>query len=97
MTKINIEGYSMKCDYHTYITLFRDDKFIRRYDNNLYDDNPNKDEYYAEHIIAAIEKRTGMKITDIPIIGHIEDFDEMRFLYGGYKKGADWSYSGTYG
>ncbi len=31
-----------------------------------------------------------MKITDIPIIGRIEDFDGLRFLYGGFKEGSEW-------
>ena len=85
-----MKGYSMNCFSHTYITLFYNDKFIHCYDNDLHDDNPQKDEYYAENIIASIEKRTKMKITDIPIIGRIEDFDGLRFLYGGFKKGSEW-------
>ncbi len=87
---MKIQGYSMKCSGHNYITLCYDGKFVHCYDNAQHDDNPNKDEYYTEHIIASIEKRTRMKITDIPIIGHVEDFDGMRFLYGGFKKGSEW-------
>ena len=78
---VKIQGYSMKCSGHNYITLYYNGKFVHCYDNDLHDDNPNKDEYYTEHIIASIEKRTRMKITDILIIGHVEDFDGMRFLY----------------
>ena len=87
---MKIQGYSMKCSHHNYITLFYDDKFVHCYDNDLHNDNPTKDEYYTEHIIASIEKRTRMKITDIPIIGYVEDFDGMRFLHGGFKKGSEW-------
>ena len=87
---MKIQGYSMKCSGHNYITLCYDGKFVHCYDNAQHDDNPNKDEYYTEHNIASIEKRTRMKITDIPIIGHVEDFDGMLFLYGGFKKGSEW-------
>ena len=81
-----INGWSMKCDCHNYITLFYDGKNVRCFDN----DNSANNEYYAENIIAAIEKRTRMKITEIPVIGNIEDFDGLRFLKGGFKKGAEW-------
>lgn len=89
-TPIKIKGWSMECSCHNYITLYYDGKFIHCFDNALHFDNPAKDEYYTEHIIAAIEKRTKLKITDIPIIGQIEDFDGMRFLHGGFKNGAEW-------
>lgn len=85
-----IEGWSMKCFCHNYIELYYDGKFVYCFDNNLHIEDSAKDEYYTEHIIASIEKRTKMKITDIPIIGCIEDFDGMRFLHGGFKKGAEW-------
>ena len=85
-----VKGYLMECTCHNYISLYYNGKFIRCYDNSLFRDNPNEDEYYTEHIIAAIEKRTRKKITEIPIIGKIEDFDGLRFLYGGFKKGSDW-------
>ncbi len=84
------KGYSMRCDSHTYITLFYDGQFVHCFDNELHLDDPSKDEYYTEHIIATIEKRTKMKITDIPIIGCVEDFDGLRFLHGGFKKGHEW-------
>ncbi len=54
------QRWSMKCDCHTYITLFYDDKFVRCYDNDCYWENENTNEYYMEHVIAQIEKRTGM-------------------------------------
>lgn len=85
-----IKGFSMKCSGHNYITLYYDGKFVHCYDNAIHRDNEAEDEYYTEHIIKSIEKRTRMKITDIPIIGHVEDFDGMRFLYGGFRKGAEW-------
>lgn len=85
-----VKGWSMRCGSHNYISLYYDGNFVRCYDNDLYRENPHEDEYYTEHIIAAIEKRTGMKIKDIPIIGRIEDFDGLRFLNGGFKKGSEW-------
>ena len=88
--RITIEGWSMECSGHNYITLYYDGRFVHCFDNNLHIENSPKDEYYTEHIIATIERRTKMKITDIPIIGHVEDFDGMRFLHGGFKKGAEW-------
>lgn len=88
--QVTIKGWSMKCSCHTYITLYYDGKFIHCFDNDLHSDNLLKDEYYTEHIIAAIEKRTHLKVTDIPIIGHIEDFDGMRFLHNGFTRGSEW-------
>lgn len=85
-----IEGWAMRCGCHTYITLYYDGSPVRCYDNDYHDDNVVKDEYYTERIIDKIERRTKMKITDIPIIGRIEDFDGMRFLKGGFKKGSEW-------
>ena len=89
-SRITIEGWSMECGCHTYITLYYNGRFVRCFDNDLHIVNSQKDEYYTEHIIEAIERRTRMKITDIPIIGHVEDFDGMRFLHAGFKKGAEW-------
>lgn len=88
--RVEIKGWSMECSGHNYLTLYFNGKFVHCFDNNVFRDNPEKDEYYTEHIIAAIEKRTRMKITDIPIIGCVEDFDGMRFLHGGFKKGSEW-------
>lgn len=88
MTEIN--GYSIKCSGHNYVTLYYNGEFVHCFDNDLYSDNEREDEYFTEHIIATIEKRTGMKITEIPIIGKVEDFDGLRFLNGGFKKGSDW-------
>lgn len=85
-----IKGFSIECKGHNYINLYYDGKLVHCYDNDLHLDNETKDEYYTEHIIKSIEKRTRTKITDIPIIGHVEDFDGMRFLNGGFRKGAEW-------
>lgn len=84
------QRWSMKCDSHTYITLFYDDKFIRCYDNDYFNENEKNNNYYMEYVIEKIEKRTGLKITDINIIGDVEDFDGLRFLNGGFKKGREW-------
>lgn len=84
-----MEGWSMKCSCHTYITLMYDDKFVKCFDNCC-SRKVGLNEYYAENIISAIEKRTGMKITDIPIVGKVSDFDGLRFLNGGFKKGSEW-------
>lgn len=83
-------GYTIRCGGHKYITLEYDGKFIRCYDNDFYSNDERIDCYYTEHIIEQIEKRTGKKINEIPIKGHVEDFDGLRFLYGGFKKGTDW-------
>lgn len=90
MEGVKIKNWSMKCFNHNYIELYYDDKFVHCFDNDIHNENPLKDEYYTEHIIAAIEKRTKMKITEIPVIGSVEDFDGMRFLHGGFKKGSEW-------
>ena len=85
----NANGYWMYCSSHNYITLMHGDDFIHCYDNNLYSDDERKDEYYTEHIIKSIERRTGIKFNDIPIKGKIEDFDGLRFLCGGFRKGSE--------
>lgn len=43
-----------------YRAVVKDDKFVRCYDNDCYWENENTNEYYMEHVIAQIEKRTGM-------------------------------------
>lgn len=90
MENKTIQGYSMRCSGHNYVSLFYDGKLVHCYDNNLRSDNPRYNEYYAEDIISKIEKRTRMKITDIPIIGCVDDFDGLRFMNGGFKKGHEW-------
>lgn len=74
------EKYTIRCTSHTYITLEWDNKFIACYDN---------DRQYMEEIVNLIEKRTRMKFADIDRKGSIEDFDGLRFLHGGFKKGHE--------
>lgn len=62
--------YKIKAASHTYVTLFYGETFVCCYDN---------DRIKGEDIIEQIEKRTGMKITDIPIIGTVQDFDGFFF------------------
>ena len=76
-----IKGWSIRCSSHTYVTLMYDGKFVICLDN---------DTQYMELIINYVEKRTQLKFTDIPILGSIEDFDGLRFLNGGFKKGYEW-------
>ncbi len=74
-----IGTYTIKCSWHTYVTLEWNDQFVRCYDNDM---------TYMEDIIADIEKRTRQKFNEIHRKGNIEDFDGLRFLFGGFKKGA---------
>lgn len=74
------ETYTIRCTCHTYVTLEYGGQFVRCYDNDM---------DYMEGIIEAIEKRTKTRFSDIPRIGLIEDFDGLRFLAGGFKKGAE--------
>ena len=75
-----MSGYTIRCGSHTYVTLEYDDKLVFCYDNDM---------TYMEEIIAKIEKRTGMKFEDIPRKGYVRDFDGLRFLIGGFKKGRE--------
>lgn len=72
-----MEGYSMKCGGHTYVSLFWNDKFIHCYDNDM---------TYMEDIISAIEKRTKQSFYSIPIIGNKDDFNGLRFRVGGWRR-----------
>lgn len=72
-----MEGYSIRCGGHTYITLEYNDKFILCLDNGM---------QYAEEMIYKIEKRTGMKFQDIQIKGGKDDFSGLRFFNGGWKR-----------
>ena len=74
------EPYTIRCTCHTYITLEWNDKFIACYDNDM---------QYMEEIIEKIEKRTGQKFNTIQRKGGIQDFDGLRFLHGGFKKGTE--------
>ena len=57
---MKIDGYSIRCNCHIYITLNWNGQFLFCLDN---------DSFYAEEMIYQIEKRTGMKFQDIPIEG----------------------------
>lgn len=74
------EPYTIRCTSHTYVTLEWNDKFIACYDNDM---------QYMEVIIEKIEKRTGQKFNMIRRKGSIQDFDGLRFLHGGFKKGTE--------
>lgn len=58
--------YKIKATCHTYVTLLLGDQFIHCYDNDF---------TKAEDIIDQIEKRTGKSISEIDIIGSVDDFD----------------------
>lgn len=72
-----MEGYTIRCGCHTYITLEWNDKFIFCLDNDL---------IYAEEMIYEIEKRTKMNFQDIQIKGRKEDFSGLRFFNGGWER-----------
>lgn len=72
-----MEGYSIRCTCHTYITLEYNDQFLFCLDN---------DSMRAEEMIYIIEKRTKMKFQDIPIKGMKDDFCGLRFFNGGWKR-----------
>lgn len=72
-----MEGYSIRCGGHNYITLEHNDKFIFCLDNDC---------QYAEEMIHQIQKRTGMKFQDIPVKGSKDDFEGLRFFNGGWKR-----------
>lgn len=72
-----MNGYTIRCSSHTYITLEYDGKFIFCLDNDL---------MYAEEMIYEIEKRTRMNFQDIPVVGMKEDFRGLRFFNGGWKR-----------
>ncbi len=72
-----MQGYSIRCGGHNYITLEHDDKFLICLDNDM---------MKAEEMIFYIQKRTGMKFQDIPIKGSKEDFTGLVFFNGGWKR-----------
>lgn len=74
---MKIDGYSIRCNCHIYITLNWNGQFLFCLDN---------DSFYAEEMIYQIEKRTGMKFQDIPIEGSKDDFRGLRFFNGGWKR-----------
>ena len=72
-----MEEYAIRCGGCTYVTLEWNDKFLKCFDNDM---------MYAEDIILAVEKRTGMNFKDISIKGNKEDFRGLRFFNGGWKR-----------
>lgn len=74
---MNEEGFTIRCDGHTYITLEYNGKFIFCLDNDL---------MKAEEMIYTIEKRTRMDFQDIPIKGSKDDFKGLLFFNGGWKR-----------
>ena len=72
-----MEGFSIRCGSHTYITLEYNDQFIFCLDNDI---------MKAEEMIYRIEKRTGMKFQDIPIKGSKYDFSGLLFFRGGWTR-----------
>ena len=72
-----MEGYSIRCSGHNYITLEHDDKFLMCLDNDL---------MKAEEMIHCIQKKAGMKFREIPINGSREDFNGLVFFNGGWKR-----------
>lgn len=69
--------YTISCGSHTYVTLEWNNKFVMCLDNDC---------MKAEEIIYTIEKRTGMKFSDIQIKGNKEDFSGLLFFTGGWKR-----------
>lgn len=72
-----MNGYTIRCSGHNYITLEWDGKFIFCLDNDC---------MYAEEMIYKIEKRTQMNFQEIKIKGYKEDFQGLRFFNGGWKR-----------
>ena len=72
-----MKEYTIRCGGHTYVTLEWNDKFIQCYDNDM---------MYAEDIILAVEKRTGMNFEGITVKGSKEDFRGLRFFNGGWQR-----------
>ena len=72
-----MEEYTIRCDGCEYVTLEWNDKFLKCFDNDM---------MYAEDIILAVEKRSGMNFKDISIKGNKEDFIGLRFFNGGWKR-----------
>lgn len=73
--------YSLKCDGHTYVTLYWDGCFIFCLDNDM---------LRMEEIIAAVEKRTKMRFQDIRRENsNDQDWDGLRFQTG-FKKASEW-------
>lgn len=73
---VNTEGWTIRCDHHTYVTLEYEGKFVYCLDNDV---------MTMDKIIEKIEKRTRKKFSEIAIKGRKEDFNGLRFSTG-FKK-----------
>ena len=72
-----MDGFTIRCGGHNYITLECNGKFIFCLDNDL---------LYEAEMIHKIEKRTKMNFQDIPIKGSKDDFQGLIFFNGGWKR-----------
>ena len=79
--KMEKEKWTISCSAHTYVVLEYNEQVVYTYDNDC---------ECMEQIIKSIERRTGMKIQDIPRKSSVSSFDGLRFLYGGFKEGSEW-------
>ena len=70
---VNTEGWTIRCDHHTYVTLEYEGKFVYCYDNDI---------MKMDKIIESIEKRTKKRFSEIAIKGSKEDFNGLRFITG---------------
>ena len=70
---VNTEGWTIRCDHHTYVTLEYEGKFVYCYDNDI---------MKMDKIIESIEKRTKKRFSEIAIKGGKEDFNGLRFSTG---------------
>lgn len=71
-----MSDWSIRCSYHTYVTLYYKDKQVICLDNDM---------TYGEDIVDYIEKRTKTPIRNIPINGSKSDFKGIRFRVGGWS------------
>lgn len=71
------EPWAIEGQFHNYVTLTYDGRFIFCLDNST---------MYAEEMIYRIEKRTGMKFRDIPVIGDKDGFQGWTFFNGGWRR-----------
>lgn len=70
---VNTEGWTIRCDHHTYVTLEYEGKFVYCFDNDI---------MKMDKIIESIEKRTKKRFSEIAIKGSKEDFNGLRFITG---------------
>lgn len=53
--QVKIEGWSMKCSGHNYITLFYDGKFVHCFDNDLHIENAQLEGQVTDTQMALVE------------------------------------------